>query len=139
MNSQFHNKLLKVQATILAIKRKSEFFLKMKFIVVENWLGWVDQIIKTKSPHVEPKPAGKCPPCVCVRGGLSKRSWPSAGLRKFQRKPRKTPNDQVHKSDRGLNRAPPVFQFRELPFCHWLGPSVDKSTPIYVYVNHNYA
>ena len=32
-------------------------------------------------------------------------------LLEFQRKPRKTPNNEVDKRDRGLNLAPPVFQF----------------------------
>ena len=36
---------------------------------------------------------------------------PSPYLSEFWRKPRKTPNDQVDKCDRGLNMAPPVYQF----------------------------
>ena len=36
---------------------------------------------------------------------------PSPYLREFRRKPRKIPNGQVDKRDRGMNLAPPVYQF----------------------------
>ena len=35
---------------------------------------------------------------------------PSPYLREFRRKPRKTPNGQVDKRDRGMNLAPPIYQ-----------------------------
>ena len=50
--------------------------------------------------------------------------YPSPYLREFRRKPRKTPNGWVDKRDRGLNLAPPVFQFWALPLCHWWGADI---------------
>ena len=46
---------------------------------------------------------------------------PSPYLREFWRKPWKTPNSLVDKHNRGLNLAPPVFQFWALPLRHWWG------------------
>ena len=62
-----------------------------------------------------PRPMGGVPSVgVFLRG-------PNAYLLEFRRKPRKTPNDKVDKRDRGLNLAPPIFQFWALPLSHWWG------------------
>ena len=46
---------------------------------------------------------------------------PSPYLRKFRRKPRKTPNLWVDKSDRGLNLVPFVYSFEKTTLGHWWG------------------
>ena len=59
---------------------------------------------------------------------------PSPYIREFRRKTRKTPNGKVDKRDRGLNLAPPVFQFRALPLCHWLGKLNKGNVKSYFYL-----
>ena len=63
--------------------------------------------------HAGPRPMGGVPSV-----GVFLRD-PRQYLHEIRKKPRKTPNGYVDKHDRGLNLAPPVFQFWALPLCHW--------------------
>ena len=47
---------------------------------------------------------------------------PCAHLREFRRKPRKNPNGQIYKSERGLNREPLVYQFESTTSHSLVGP-----------------
>ena len=47
---------------------------------------------------------------------------PSPYSHEFRKKTWKLPNGLVDKLDRGLNLAPPVFQFWALPLRRWWGP-----------------
>ena len=61
--------------------------------------------IKVNYPHVGPGSVGGVSSL-----GVFLRD-PSPYLREFRRKPRKTPKCNINKCDRGLNLAPPVYQF----------------------------
>ena len=83
---------------------------KIDFIFITGGVG-----LKADCLNIRPRPVGGLPSV-----GVFLRD-PSPYLREFRRKPRKSPNGLIDKRDRGLNLAPPVFQFWALPLSHWWG------------------
>ena len=73
-------------------------------IAFKSWIG-LNWGIKANYPHVMPGPIGRVP---SVRVFLRD---PNPYLCEFRWKPKKTLNGLVDVRDKGLNPAPPVYQF----------------------------
>ena len=67
---------------------------------------WCGVGVKADCLKKGPRPIGVMPSV----GVFQRDSSPY--LREFRRKPRKTPNGLVDMRDRGMDPAPPVYQFR---------------------------
>ena len=85
-------------------KEQSRFEPGTSHLPARVGLGWVVDF-EANCPLVGPGPIEVVPSV-----GVFPRD-PSPYLSEFRRNPRKTPNGEVDKRDRGLNLAPPVYQF----------------------------
>ena len=82
------------------------YCINLNGIVVSLSVCWLVVRIKKNCLHVGPEPMGEMPSM-----GVTLRD-PCPHLHEFRKKTRKTLNYLVHKRDRGLNPAPPVYQFK---------------------------